>query len=206
MEELEIEFRTETPVTGETKFGGQPDWVGRPEWPISASTEKPMRFVCQINLKQIGVEDSDAEMAFFFMTEEEDYVDGTWDADGGENAIILQPGRHTDVQTDEIVDGPTIHELVQASDSDKLIDSNCEFSVVFKNLTSADPIRRRLNKVGGHPDFIQFEEYPSDEPWDLLIQLDSCSVPFWINFGDAGVGYGFISPDRTKAKFLWQCA
>ncbi len=34
-----------------------------------------------------------------------------------------------------------------------------------------------------------------DEEWNLLIQLDSSSVPFSINFGDAGVGYGFIRAD-----------
>ena len=53
---------------------------------------------------------------------------------------------------------------------------------------------------------LQYDEYPyDDKTWELLIQLDSANVPFNINFGDAGVGYGFISPDGTKAKFLWQC-
>ena len=31
------------------------------------------------------------------------------------------------------------------------------------------------------------------------------SVPFSVNFGDAGVGYAFMNADGTEAKFLWQC-
>jgi hypothetical protein len=30
-------------------------------------------------------------------------------------------------------------------------------------------------------------------------------VPFYIDFGDDGVGYAFISKDGHRAKFLWQC-
>jgi hypothetical protein len=38
----------------------------------------------------------------------------------------------------------------------------------------------------------------------LLLQLDSCSVPFDVNFGDAGVGYAFLNEVGDQAKFLWQ--
>jgi len=31
-------------------------------------------------------------------------------------------------------------------------------------------------------------------------------VPFEVNFGDAGVGYAFLSEDGTTSKFLWQSA
>src|SRR6185436_6583663 len=61
------------------------------------------------------------------------------------------------------------------------------------------------NKIGGSPLFLHSDEFPDDGPWDLLLQLDSAKVPFSINFGDAGVGYAFISRDRRKGKFLWQC-
>jgi hypothetical protein len=40
----------------------------------------------------------------------------------------------------------------------------------------------------------------------LLLQLDSTKVPFFVNFGDAGIGYLFLSADGQTAKFLWQCA
>lgn len=36
-------------------------------------------------------------------------------------------------------------------------------------------------------------------------KLDSTQVPFWINFGDAGIGYAFINGKGTDGRFLWQC-
>jgi hypothetical protein len=53
---------------------------------------------------------------------------------------------------------------------------------------------------------MQGPEYPAGGPWKLLLQLDSTSVPFEVNFGDAGIGYGFIAEDGQSGKFLWQCA
>lgn len=61
------------------------------------------------------------------------------------------------------------------------------------------------NKLGGTPGFLQNDELPFPEPWHLLLQLDSTQVPFWINFGDAGIGYAFINGNGTEGKFLWQC-
>jgi uncharacterized protein YwqG len=62
------------------------------------------------------------------------------------------------------------------------------------------------NKIGGTPTFIQSDEFPPGGAWALLLQLDSTAVPFRINFGDAGVGYAFVSHDATQGRFLWQCA
>jgi uncharacterized protein YwqG len=61
--------------------------------------------------------------------------------------------------------------------------------------------------VGGEPTWFQFEEFPTaTETWRLILQLDSAAVPFDVNFGDAGVGYAFLSSDQKRGKFLWQCA
>ena len=38
-----------------------------------------------------------------------------------------------------------------------------------------------------------------------MVQLDSGKLPFDVNFGDAGVGYAFLSPDGKEGRFLWQC-
>ena len=61
------------------------------------------------------------------------------------------------------------------------------------------------NKIGGTPLFIQGEEYPAGGPWRLLLQLEMMELPFFINFGDAGSGYSFVSDDGEKGRFLWQC-
>ena len=60
-------------------------------------------------------------------------------------------------------------------------------------------------KIGGPPVFIQGEEYPAGDGWRLLLQFDSASVPFYVNFGDTGIGYAFLSADGRSGKFLWQC-
>lgn len=62
------------------------------------------------------------------------------------------------------------------------------------------------NKIGGTPVFMQGDEFPFESGWQLLLQLDACNVPFWVNFGDSGVGYAFLNETGDEAKFLWQCA
>lgn len=43
-----------SPITSaDTKFGGQPVWLAEPQWPLSRATGNPMRFVCQIVLRQV---------------------------------------------------------------------------------------------------------------------------------------------------------
>ena len=75
--------------------------------------------------------------------------------------------------------------------------SEAEFDVYEKPLDG--------NKVAGTPGFIQADEFPEAGPWRLLLQLDSMTVPFHVNFGDAGIGYAYISEDGPSGKFLWQC-
>lgn len=77
-----------------TKFGGQPTWVSEPQWPLSRETGNPMRFIRQIKLTNELFPNTTAQMAYLFMTDEEngEFVDGTYEPDGGENAVILQPG------------------------------------------------------------------------------------------------------------------
>jgi hypothetical protein len=62
-----------------------------------------------------------------------------------------------------------------------------------------------LTSFWRRPDFLQGEEYPKGGPWRLLHQLDSTSAPFGVNFGDAGVGFAFLSQDGTVGTFLWHC-
>lgn len=221
-----IEFReVSSPITDAvTKFGGQPAWIGEPQWPMSRETGNPMRFICQVKLTRDLFPDTAAEMAYLFMTDEEngEFVDGTYEPDGGENAVILQPGAAT-VPTTSLTQGPTLYRMIQMPGYDSLQPEPCEFAV---ELTVEDDIpflseaeRRKIpeteaqaansslneNKIGGTPVFMQGEEFPFAATCRLLLQFDSCSVPFYVNLGDAGVGYAFINQAGDQAKFLWQC-
>jgi hypothetical protein len=167
-----------------------------------------MRFICQINLTDVGLTNVEAKVAYLFMTDDEEYVDGTWEPDGGENAIILQPGDNK-LSTNGLTNGPSLYEMIETPSRDRLIPRDFECSVKLLEFAETESQSDDLeikNKLRGTPVFLQYEEYPSSEKWNLLIQLDSSNVPFSINFGDAGIGYGFISADGMRAKFLWQCA
>lgn len=195
-----------------TKFGGQPVWIAEPEWPLSKKTGKPMRFICQVALEPEIFGDIANRMTYLFMTDGEEYVDGTWDPHGGENAVIVQP-HGNNVATKPVATGPSLYQMREKEGSEFLHPVPCEFSVELK--MGADPDRGFEDdvdgsafeevKIGGTPVFLQGEEYPGNGEWHLLLQLDSVTVPFYVNFGDAGVGYAFISKDGRTGKFLWQC-
>lgn len=171
-----------------TKFGGQPNWIEGPQWPISKQLESPMRFIGQVNLGDVSGE-FEGKTAFLFMTEEDEYVDDTWEPDGGENAVVIQPGGELDVEHQALLDGPSREEF-DAKIVDKEIDD--------EELSEC--------RIGGTPVFMQGDEFPEPrEEWVFVAQLDSCSLPFEINFGDAGIAYVFVNTAGTKGKFLWQC-
>ena len=142
------------------------------------------------------------------MTDEDEYVDGTWEADGGENAIILQPGENQ-IKTKHIEKGPSLYKMVKKLFKKNLVPQSFECAVKLTQKKEdidyeSDELDIR-NKFNGEPVFIQEDEYPSNDKWNLLIQLDATNVPFYLNFGDAGVGYGFINDTKDRAKFIWQC-
>lgn len=74
---ISFQKEPETVTQTVTKFGGQPIWIDKAEWPISRSTEKPMRFICQIDLEENVFDGLGGRMAYIFMTDDDDYVDGT---------------------------------------------------------------------------------------------------------------------------------
>ncbi len=214
---LRIEFReAEAPIREPvTKFGGQPVWVAEPQWPVSRRAGKAMQFIAQIAIDPALFPQTRARMAYLFMTDVSVHqdVDGTFEADGGENTVILQPGR-CDVPVWAMEMGPSLYRMVTDYGAMRRRPVLCEYAV--RLTPGEDPTPEELaqseareelggNKIGGVPDFIQAEEYPGPGAWSLLLQLDSGQVPFEVNFGDAGVGYAFLSGDGKRAKFLWQC-
>lgn len=205
--------KEESGVKGKTKFGGQPDWVDKPEWPIGAEFGEPMHFVCQIELETIGFTDFEAKFAYLFLSDPELDTD-TWDPNGGENAIILQPGDNSRFDLKQMNTGPSISHRDNENDNKgcgvdlKPLAEKTEQDIFIKN------------KFRGEPEFWQDEAYPYtsksrieivegkevevEEEWHLLIQLHDEDVPYFVNFG-TGMGYGFIRNDGKAAKFLWQC-
>ncbi len=225
MKKRTIEFKEAKKPAREavTKFGGQPVWLTEPQWPLSAETGKPMRFICQIVLSEDLFGLVSPKMAYIFMTDGEDHVDGTWEPDGGENAVILQPGT-TSASVEPLAEGPTLYRMVKKMFKKRLVPEPCEFVVhgpVSDDPTFAPESERSEwseekweeyanildgNKIGGTPIFMQGDEFPDSGSWKLLLQLDSTQVPFFVNFGDAGIAYAFLSEDGATGKFLWQCA
>lgn len=163
-------------------------------------------------------------MAYLFMSDSDgdDFVDGTYNPDGGENAIIIQPGNNR-FPYQEHSNGPSLYRMVEKTGQYFLVREPVEFRVELSPMEDPDFIseeerwkipeekrskalpRLNDNKIGGTPAFLQGDEFPEGGNWRLLIQIDSCQVPFSINFGDAGVGFGFINETGDEGKFLWQC-
>jgi hypothetical protein len=195
----------EEPITGfVTKFGGQPIWYGEPQWPLSRSTGEPMEFICQIALDPHLFGNIPGRMAYLFMAEDGD----TWDPESGDNAVIIQPGI-CDMPVEPLLTGPVsiegefAVELTPGEDPDSLV----EDEAVHASEEAWEEFTAHWNedKIGGTPAFLQGPEFPANGNWKLLLQLDSTNDLFWVNFGDAGVGYAFLSEDGTRGKFLWQC-
>jgi hypothetical protein len=222
----EIEFvEADAPITEPvTKFGGQPVWIGEPEWPLSCSTGEQMQFVCQIALDPEVFGGPPGRMPCVFVTgeSEDQWVDGTFAPDGGENAVIIQSGGKNDAELVPESEGPALYKFMggrdwregavaceyavtltpcmdpdYASEDERFEWSEAEFDAYEEPLDG--------NKVAGTPVFIQADEFPEAGPWRLLLQLDSTTVPFHVNFGDAGIGYAYISEDGKSGKFSWQC-
>ncbi len=199
-----------------TKFGGQPVWIEKSEWAVSRSTGKPMMFIGQIQLDKEVFGEIESKMAYIFI-EDEEAMSITWEADGGDNAVIIQPNGNNPPSINTTT-GPTLYSGVV--DGLRNLPENqipCEFRAnlqIGEDPDSDAEIEENLLdkammeiKIGGTPIFLQSEQFPNNdkEDWNLLLQMDSGSVPFDINFGDAGVGYAFISNDGKTGKFLWQC-
>ncbi|MEV6394075.1 hypothetical protein AB0M39_04715 [Streptomyces sp. NPDC051907] len=182
LEFVSVDCPVRAPVT---KIGGQPVWLEEPQWPLSRKTGEPMQFLGQFAL-------DGGRIAYLFMTDVQvEYVDGTWEPDGGENALLIQPGGRIpdSVTVRAQAEGPTA-----GADHLPSIGAPGAEGSVFQF----------LGGPGVEPYWLQGEEEPG-EGWRLVVQLTD-GLPFYVNFGDAGVGYAFVSPDGKEGRFLWQCS
>lgn len=180
-----------------------------------------MQFIAQIPFGPDLFPGTQPAMAFLFMTDSNAETE-TWNPDGGENAVIILPRRElTNAVT--VGDAPRLFRMRKRLWSKTLLPEAVVFATELSEsrdpefvpeeglvLMSGEERESYLaaiqgNKLGGSPYFIQADELPIPAPWHLLLQLDSATVPFWINFGDAGVGHLFIDGSGRQGKFLWQC-
>ncbi|MGW1543101.1 hypothetical protein ACWCPM_23160 [Streptomyces sp. NPDC002309] len=189
-----------------TKVGGQPVWLAEPQWPLSRTTGEPMEFVGQFALEG-------GRLAYLFITgDERGYIEGTYEPEAGENALVIQPdGRVPEFLTvDGRAVGPSVgtDHLPHPSPDGTGDDAPGEGGGTGgTDGPEGDGEGRPLQFLGGpgiEPNWLQGEELPG-EGWTLVAQLDSCDLPVAVNFGDAGIGYAFESPDGTEGRFLWQC-
>ena len=205
-----------------TKFGGQPVWLEAPQWPVSRTTGEPMRFIGQVALGTDIFGPIDGRMCYLFMTFGGEFVHDTNEPDGGENAVIVQLGEPV-VPVKNLREGPSLYRMVHHEGQQFLTPEACEFAVELTTEEDPDyvsedkredwPDERHQeyddsllgNKIGGTPGFIQGDEFPGGDFSMLILQLDSTEVPFFLNFGDCGVGYAFLSSNGRSGKFLWQC-
>ncbi|GAA2533338.1 hypothetical protein [Pilimelia columellifera] len=127
-----------------------------------------------------------------FMSEGEDYVDATWESESGENAVIIQPGGAV----------PSFVTVAHLSDAfhycrDVLVPVDEPDQDVEPDEDEGGP----WEFLGGEPVWLQGDETPGPG-WRLVAQLEDHGH----NFGDAGIGYVFVSPDGDEGRFLWQCS
>ncbi|GIF63946.1 hypothetical protein Ais01nite_19810 [Asanoa ishikariensis] len=69
------------------KLGGQPVWLDEPFWPVSGQFGIPMTFVGQFPLPGAGL-----RMTYLFVTQDDLCLATTFEPEGGESALLVQPG------------------------------------------------------------------------------------------------------------------
>ncbi len=169
-----------------TKVGGRPVWLDAPQWPLSEESGEPMEFIGQFELPG-------DRLAYVFMAAD---VSDTFAPEGGENAVIVQPGGRVPdfvAGVRELASGPSVGD---------------DHLAVPGKPDEDGETWQFLGGPGVEPLWLQGEETPGEEegePWTLLVQLDATALPVDVDFGDAGIGYAFLSPDGGEGRFLWQC-
>lgn len=216
----------EAPVTDPvTKFGGQPTWLDAPQWPISAAWGTPMRFVGQVALQPDGdafiasgggVGDGPGRLAYIFVThgdhgqDDESFDPDVVFPDGGENAVVVQPGTYSGPSR-PLTTGPTLYHA-DGSPAEYLVDlvRGDDPEPLAHGAYLALPAEQRdqyfqtvdHDKIGGTAPPLDQHDWPDGGPWRLLLRLATNWTPFHLNLGAAPVALAFLSADGRSGCLL----
>ncbi|RCS59473.1 DUF1963 domain-containing protein [Parvibium lacunae] len=205
-----------------TQFGGQPTWINQPCWPLSAKTNAPMTFIGQIVIPSELFTQADGQCAYLFIADSDGSLP-TWEPESGENAVIIQSPHAlfsppTFLTLSSLATGPTVLTKAHGAETDRVelfiptfdLQMEPQFHTQAQRAILDDESAKAYdhamwgNKIGGQPWFIQGDEYPIGDTWQLLAQLDECALPFYVNFG-TGYAYIFINETLNEGRLLWQC-
>ncbi|MBO0607556.1 hypothetical protein [Myceligenerans salitolerans] len=212
------------PITGgRAKLGGQPVWRDRHQWPQSAANGEQMMFI-----GQFPIPGDVQRMAYLFRTDGDKGL--TWEADGGENALIVQPGGRVPAFIKTVAsatgptlwkrgpewnDGPSVERSINFVPIDAEVERWLELAADYceaerNGLPAQFPEEVTLaprSYIGGRPVLWQPHlPLPVPDGWHFFFQLDGFDD--WdepaIDFG-GGTGYAFLSPDCLEGRFTWDC-
>src|SRR5258708_366812 len=171
-----------------TKFGGQPTWLTGAAWPMSRATGEPLRFLCQIAVDPDLFGDLGGRMAYLFIADGATFVDNTWDPEGGENAVIIQPGANL-LPTQPLQSGPSLYKMVEDNSTNRRTPIACEYDVILQpgedRETPGEGERAAVadieNKISGAPPFLPPPKRPTCGPCLMLFPLGPPPRPFYLN-------------------------
>jgi hypothetical protein len=208
------------------KLGGQPVWLDRPTWPLSAASGVPMKFV-----GQVPIPGPVFRMAYLFITDDAIGNELTFEAESGENALLVQPGgripgfvtvtgsptgpslwrRGTtwdeQVPVELLVDVGPLHPVQERELEEEIGRQEAERAGRDVDLGDGEGGPDSYSYIGGRPHFWQ-PEVPVSQEWRFFFQLDGADgvdgEPYALNFG-GGTGYAFLSQDALEGRFCWDC-
>lgn len=200
-----------------TKFGGVPVWADDPAWPRSRRFDEPMQFLGQVEIDPELFDCPPGWFAYLFMTSTGDpptqpephLIPETWDPGSGENAVVIQSAIKDPPPILRPPEGPLTKQYVWDKGARK--PRLAPWEAVVETHDEEEPDDEEsldyASKIGGRPCWLQADETPG-EGWRLLLQMHEPSAlgcsDTTMNFG-TGILYVFLSPDRLRAKMLWQC-
>jgi hypothetical protein len=213
-----------TPVA---KLGGQPAWLAEPYWPVSAATGEPMTFVGQFPLPG-----PDRRMSYLFLTQDAESIAETYEAEAGENALLIQPGGRVPsfvaghpertgpalwrrgaewehrIPVEMYVDVVPPHAGIEAAFERDYAFQRAERQGDNIPLDDVYSVEICRSYVGGPPLMWQPSTTHLGEGWRFFFQLDGGEGwhddAYALNFG-GGTGYAFLSDDELEGRFYWDC-